>query len=67
MCKFSTAALHLALQALGINKGDEVLVPSVTYVATYQAISAAGAIPISCDVMRKNMFLDLEDAKKTNR
>ena len=59
-----TAALHLALQALGINPGDEVLVPSVTYVATYQAISASGAIPISCDVLRKNMFLDLEDAKK---
>ena len=47
-----------------LKPGDEVLVPSVTYVATYQAISASGAIPISCDVLRKNMFLDLEDAKK---
>jgi len=59
-----TAALHLALQAAGITSGDEVLVPSITYVATYQAISATGAIPISCDVLRKNMFLDCVDAKK---
>ena len=35
-----TAALQLALQALGIKKGDEVLVPAITYVATFQAISA---------------------------
>lgn len=58
-----TAALHLALQASGIGPGDEVLVPSITYVATYQAISACGAIPISCEVCRDNIFLDVSDAE----
>jgi len=37
-----TAALHLALQGLGIGEGDEVLVQSLTYVASFQAISATG-------------------------
>lgn len=58
-----TAALHLALQASGIGPGDEVLVPSITYLATYQAISACGAIPVSCDVRQDNIFLDVTDAE----
>lgn len=58
-----TAALHLALEALGIEPGDEVLVPSITYVASYQAISASGAIPISCDVDPQTLFLDANDAR----
>ena len=40
-----TAALHLACQAAGIGQGDEVLVQSLTYVASFQAISATGARP----------------------
>ena len=40
-----TAALHLALQASGIGEGHEVLVQSLTYVASFQAISATGARP----------------------
>ena len=59
-----TAALHIALDCLNIGAGDEVLVPSITYVATYQAITATGATPISCEVMEDTVFLDLEDAKK---
>ena len=41
-----TAALQVALQASGIKGDDEVLVPSLTYVASYQAISATGAKPV---------------------
>jgi dTDP-4-amino-4,6-dideoxygalactose transaminase len=59
-----TAALHLALQALGIGPGDEVLVPSLTYVATFQAISATGAKPVACDVSLSRVFIDLDDAAK---
>jgi dTDP-4-amino-4,6-dideoxygalactose transaminase len=59
-----TAALHLALCALDIGPGDEVLVPSITYVATFQAISATGARPVACDVNYNDVFIDLEDAKK---
>jgi dTDP-4-amino-4,6-dideoxygalactose transaminase len=57
-----TAALHLALEAI-TNYGDEVLVPSLTYVASYQAITAAGCIPVSCDVDKNTLLIDLEDAK----
>jgi dTDP-4-amino-4,6-dideoxygalactose transaminase len=59
-----TAALHLALQALGIKAGDEVLVQSLTYLATYQAITATGAIPIPCEVKEDTFTIDLKDAEK---
>lgn len=59
-----TAALHLALSAMDIGPGDEVLVPSITYVASFQAISATGARPVACDVNYQNVFIDLEDAGK---
>jgi dTDP-4-amino-4,6-dideoxygalactose transaminase len=59
-----TAALHLALQALGIGPGDEVLAPSLTYVATFQAISATGAKAVACDVSLDRGFIDLDDAVK---
>ena len=49
-----TAALQLALEACNIEKDDEVLVPSFTYLASFQAISATGALPIPCDVDEKH-------------
>lgn len=39
-------ALHLALRALGVGPGDEVIVPSNTYIATWLAVTQAGAIPV---------------------
>ena len=45
-----TAALHLALESINLEKGSEVLVPSLTYVATFQAITAAGLVPKSVDI-----------------
>lgn len=59
-----TAALHLALQACGIGPGDEVLVQSLTYVASFQAISATGAKPIACDIDPDTLTLDWRDAEK---
>jgi dTDP-4-amino-4,6-dideoxygalactose transaminase/nucleoside-diphosphate-sugar epimerase len=58
-----TAALQLALQGAGIGLGDEVLVPSLTYVASFQAISALGAKPVSCDVNSETLTLDWRDAE----
>jgi len=59
-----TAAIHLALEALDLKPGDQVLVPTITYVASFQAISATGAIPVACDVSSDRVFIDLEDAQK---
>lgn len=59
-----TAALHLALQAADIGPGDEVLVQSLTYVASFQAIKAVGATPVACDILPSTMGIDLDDAKQ---
>lgn len=59
-----TAALHLAVQACGVGPGDEVLVPSLTYVASFQAISATGAKPVACDIDPETCFLDWRDAER---
>ena len=59
-----TSALHLALQAVGIDPGDEVLVPTMTYVAAFQTVTACGAVPVACDVSEDTGLLDLSDAKK---
>lgn len=62
MCVSSgTAALHLAVEAV-TRPGDEVLVQSLTYVASFQAISAARAVPVACEVDPATLTLDLEDA-----
>lgn len=59
-----TAAVHLAAQCCGIGPGDEVLVPSLTYVASFQAISATGAKPIACDIDSETCILDWRDAER---
>jgi dTDP-4-amino-4,6-dideoxygalactose transaminase len=58
-----TAALHLALQACGIGPGDEVLAPSLTFVATFQAVSASGATPVACEVDPATGFIDVAHAR----
>lgn len=59
-----TAALHLVVAALDIGPGDEVLIPSITYVACFQAVSAVGAKPVACDIRENDAFLDLADAER---
>jgi dTDP-4-amino-4,6-dideoxygalactose transaminase len=59
-----TAALHVALASIGLQPGDEVLVQSLTFVATFQAISATGATPISCEVVPATVTIDLSDAER---
>ncbi len=48
-CSNGTTALHLALLALGVKPGDEVIVPTLTYVATANAVAYCGARPIFVD------------------
>lgn len=58
-----TAALHLSLQACDVGAGDEVLVQSLTYIASFQAITATGATPIACEVDDRTLTIDLIDAQ----
>jgi dTDP-4-amino-4,6-dideoxygalactose transaminase len=57
-----TAALHLALLALGIGPGDEVIVPAMTFAATANVVVHTGARPVFADVDRATMCLDPVDA-----
>ena len=59
-----TSSLHLALLALGIKEGDEVLLPSLTFVATANAIAYCGATPVFVDSYMDTFLLDIEDLKK---
>jgi dTDP-4-amino-4,6-dideoxygalactose transaminase len=56
-----TSALHLAVESV-VKPGEEVLVPSFTFLSSYQAISAARAIPVSCDIYEDSLTIDIEDA-----
>lgn len=53
-----TLALYTCLIALGIGKGDEVIVPNLTFIATANAVVMAGANPIFCDVDKESMQID---------
>jgi perosamine synthetase len=55
-----TAALHLALLALGIGPGDEVIVPALTYVASANVIVYTGAKPVFVDVDEETWNIDLD-------
>lgn len=60
-----TVALHLAMLALDVRPGDEVLVPSLTYIATANAVRYMGAVPVFVDVDPETWCIDpmlLEDA-----
>jgi dTDP-4-amino-4,6-dideoxygalactose transaminase len=59
-----TAALHLILHALGIGRGDEVLVPSLTFVATANSVLYAGGQPVFVDVESlENPLMSLDAAE----
>jgi dTDP-4-amino-4,6-dideoxygalactose transaminase len=59
-----TAALHIALAGFGIGRGDEVLVPSITFAATVQAILATGATPVFCDSLEETILIDPDDVAR---
>ena len=58
-----TVALHVALIALGIGPGDEVLVPTFTYIASVNSITYTGAKPVFVDSLPGTWQMDPEDAK----
>jgi len=56
-----TVALHLALAALGIGPGDEVIVPTLTYIASVNTIVQIGATPVLVDSLENTWQVDPED------
>jgi dTDP-4-amino-4,6-dideoxygalactose transaminase len=58
-----TAALILSMEALGLGAGDEVLVPSMTFVASANAVEHAGATPVLVDCVPGTGLIDLEAAE----
>jgi dTDP-4-amino-4,6-dideoxygalactose transaminase len=58
-----TAALILSLQVLGVGPGDEVLVPTMTFVASANAVEHAGATPVLVDSVPGTGLIDLEQAE----
>ena len=62
-----TNALQIGLMALGIKKGDEVILPNFTFGGTINAILNAGAIPVIADVCKNNWTLNSTNVKKNNK
>ena len=59
-----TVAIHLALQALGVGPGDEVIVPSLTYIASVNTIIQSGAAPVFVDSLESTWQIDPEDVRR---
>ena len=63
-----TDALLLSLIALGVKKGDKVIVPSFTFFATVEVVMQLGAVPIFVDINTETYTIDIEDfEKKVNK
>jgi perosamine synthetase len=58
-----TAALHLAVEALGLGPGQAVLVPTLTFAATAEVVRYQGAVPLLVDCDPVTLHMDLEDAE----
>ena len=69
-CKYTVAVpnctlgLFAALKAAGVGKGDEVIVPDLTWIATANAAELAGAIPVFVDIDPKNLNIDPQSAER---
>jgi perosamine synthetase len=61
----ATSALHLSIKALGIGKGDEVIVPDITFVATINAVLACDATPVLADVNKEDSNISVKSIKNS--
>jgi perosamine synthetase len=59
-----TAALHIALEALGVGSGDEVIVPPLTFFATVSSVLYLNAIPVFADIDLDNLCISPRDIEK---
>ena len=60
MVNSATAALHLALKAIGLQRGDEVILPTNTFVATAEVVTYFDAIPVLCDIEYDTHNIDVQ-------
>ena len=59
-----TAALHVSMLAIGIQPGDEVIVPAMTFTATASAVIHAGGVPVLVDCQKDTMNMDPVDVER---
>ncbi|MBI2259073.1 MAG: DegT/DnrJ/EryC1/StrS family aminotransferase [Flavobacteriia bacterium] len=64
-CANGTDALQIAMMALGLKPGDEVITPSFTYIATTEVIALLGLTPVFVDVNPKTFCIDVEQIEKS--
>ncbi len=60
----ATSALHLSIKALRIGKGDEVIIPDMTFVATANAVVLSGAVPVFADIEKETMNISIDSIKR---
>lgn len=60
----NTAGMHLALEALGIGPGDQVIVPTLTFTATAEVVRYLGADPVFVDVSAEDLCIDVDAAAR---
>ncbi|MFC7678031.1 DegT/DnrJ/EryC1/StrS family aminotransferase [Paenibacillus sp. GCM10028914] len=59
-----TAALHLAMEILGVGPGDEVIVPSITFISTVHAVSYVGATPVFAEIDKHTLNISPADIER---
>lgn len=64
VCCNGTAAVHLALMAAGVGPGDEVIVPTLTFVATANAVKYCGAVPVFVDSEEQSWNIDTSQLER---
>lgn len=63
-CANGTDAIQLALRAAGVDKNDKVLIPDMTFWATFEAVVNVGAVPYTIDVSKETLHLTLQSVKE---
>ena len=55
-----TAGLHVACLSIGLNKGDEVIIPAISFAASSNCVLYCGAKPVFCDIDEETMNIDID-------
>lgn len=63
-CGNGTDALEIALKVLQIGKGDEVIIPAFTFIATLEAVCQSGATPVLCDIDPATYLIDINNCQE---